>query len=43
MLDLKSEICQMKNKQLHSDNKNREELNKKNTQITQLEQKFRNE
>ena len=43
MLDLKSEICQIKNKQLQTEQNHRDELCKKNTQISQLEHKFRSE
>ena len=43
ILDLKAEVCQMKNKQLHCDQAHREELSKKNILLSQLEFKFKNE
>ena len=43
MLDLKTEICTLKNKFLQQDQKRIQEVTSKNLQISQLEKKFKEE
>lgn len=43
VLDLKSELCALKNKQLQQEQKRRDEVSQKNLQISQLEMKFKAE
>ena len=43
LLDLKTEICTLKNKFLQQDQKRIQEVTSKNLQISQLEKKFKEE